>query len=126
MTSLSTKLVTTLEEFEALKEPWNKLVGDMECPEIFFATRESIGILPRLNQRRNRIVWPASFPPCKARVGVRSCYERFLICAQSLRNFEKPTRRFFPPPLARGRDSGTASCNNGSCGIPPANSSSPA
>src|SRR5882757_851799 len=36
MTSLSTKLVTTLEEFEALKEPWNKLVGDMECPEIFY------------------------------------------------------------------------------------------
>jgi CelD/BcsL family acetyltransferase involved in cellulose biosynthesis len=34
--TFSTKLVTTLEEFEALKEPWNRLVGDMECPEIFY------------------------------------------------------------------------------------------
>lgn len=36
MSSFSTELVTTLEEFEALKEPWNELVAHMECPEIFY------------------------------------------------------------------------------------------
>src|SRR5260221_9531184 len=36
MSSFSTKLVTTLEEFEALKEVWNGLVQNMECPEIFY------------------------------------------------------------------------------------------
>ena len=36
MSSFSTEIVTTLEAFEALKEPWNELVSSMEHPEIFY------------------------------------------------------------------------------------------
>jgi CelD/BcsL family acetyltransferase involved in cellulose biosynthesis len=36
MSAYSAELVTTLEEFDALKEPWNELVANMECPEIFY------------------------------------------------------------------------------------------
>jgi hypothetical protein len=36
MSSYSAELVTTLEGFQALKDPWNELVGRMECPEIFY------------------------------------------------------------------------------------------
>jgi hypothetical protein len=36
MASYSAELVTTLEAFEALKDPWNELVANMECPEIFY------------------------------------------------------------------------------------------
>jgi CelD/BcsL family acetyltransferase involved in cellulose biosynthesis len=36
MSYFSTELVTTLEDFEALKAPWNELVAAMEFPEIFY------------------------------------------------------------------------------------------
>ena len=36
MASYSVELVTTLEAFEALKGPWNELVGNMEFSEIFY------------------------------------------------------------------------------------------
>ncbi len=36
MASYSAELVTTLEAFEALRNPWNELVGKMEYPEIFY------------------------------------------------------------------------------------------
>ena len=36
MASYSAELVTTLEAFEALKDSWNELVANMECPEIFY------------------------------------------------------------------------------------------
>jgi CelD/BcsL family acetyltransferase involved in cellulose biosynthesis len=36
MSSFSTEIVTTLEAFEALREPWNELVDSMEHPEIFY------------------------------------------------------------------------------------------
>ena len=36
MASYSAELVTTLEAFETLKGPWNELVANMECPEIFY------------------------------------------------------------------------------------------
>lgn len=36
MASYSVELVTTLEAFEGLKDPWNELVGNMEFPEIFY------------------------------------------------------------------------------------------
>src|SRR4026209_2100065 len=36
MGSYSAELITTLEAFEALKDSWNELVGNMECPEIFY------------------------------------------------------------------------------------------
>lgn len=36
MSSFSTELVTTLEAFEALREPWTELVNGMERPEIFY------------------------------------------------------------------------------------------
>lgn len=36
MSFFSAELVTTLEAFEALREPWNELIEKMECPEIFY------------------------------------------------------------------------------------------
>jgi CelD/BcsL family acetyltransferase involved in cellulose biosynthesis len=36
MGSYSAELITTLEAFEALKDSWNELVGNMEYPEIFY------------------------------------------------------------------------------------------
>jgi len=36
MSGYSTELITTLEAFEALKDPWNDLVSRMEHPEIFY------------------------------------------------------------------------------------------
>src|SRR5215216_3878892 len=36
MASYSAELVSTLEAFETLKGPWNELVANMECPEIFY------------------------------------------------------------------------------------------
>lgn len=36
MSSFSTELVTTRDAFEALREPWNGLVGEMEHPEVFY------------------------------------------------------------------------------------------
>ena len=36
MSSFSTEVVTTLEAFETLKEPWTELVNNMERPEIFY------------------------------------------------------------------------------------------
>ena len=36
MAFFSTKLVTTFDAFEALRESWNELVGNMERPEVFY------------------------------------------------------------------------------------------
>ena len=36
MASYSAELVTTPDAFEALKDSWNELVANMECPEIFY------------------------------------------------------------------------------------------